>query len=164
MTMTPHPDDLLSAMLDDELDQQTERVVDRHLSDCAACRDELAQIDQVRRWLRELPPVPAPSGLVGGFIAHRRRANLRAASLGMAAAAVAVVTSLVFADPADVAGNGSAANGPRASEKQERTDSESRPERDGPRGIRSVQDVGGSGSSLADRVEDAARDLLDFFG
>jgi hypothetical protein len=68
-----HPDDLLSAHVDGELDAATEaRVVD-HLAGCAECRRAVAELDGARSLLRGLPPVDA-SPVIEGFLARHRRA------------------------------------------------------------------------------------------
>ena len=67
MTPCPEPRDLLSAYLDDELDQATRQTIARHLEECARCRADVEGQRQVKRFLAPgaalAPPVPA--GLAG---------------------------------------------------------------------------------------------------
>lgn len=86
----PHPDEDLSALLDDELSGAEEAAVWMHLDDCPSCREELARLDEARRRLRGLVPVPPPPGLdervrtrVRGFV----RQGALAAGLGALVAA-----------------------------------------------------------------------------
>lgn len=56
-----HPQDRLSAYLDDALDVASRTEVDRHLAACPACRSELASLRRIARGIAEeaAPPVPA---------------------------------------------------------------------------------------------------------
>jgi len=47
----------LSAYLDGELDPSEVRAVEAHLAGCAICREDLAALRQVKRWLGRLPEV-----------------------------------------------------------------------------------------------------------
>lgn len=86
-----HPDDLLSAHVDGELDAATEaRVVD-HVAGCAECRDAVAELDRARSLLRGLPPIDA-SPVIEGFLARHRRA----VRLGAGFVAVAGLVLLVL--------------------------------------------------------------------
>jgi len=99
-----HLGDALSALLDGELPPPMERGARAHLAGCPECVQELAAVDQARRWVRALPLVEPPFGfyermlldraqpMAGAFGARsalRRRAGL--AALGAAAAAVTVL-------------------------------------------------------------------------
>ena len=99
-----HLGDALSALLDGELPAPMERGARAHLAGCPECVQELAAVDQARRWVRALPLVEPPFGfyermlldraqpMAGAFGARstlRRRAGL--AALGAAAAAVTVL-------------------------------------------------------------------------
>jgi len=55
-----HPDDRLSAYLDDEVEAAERTEIDRHLASCARCRGELASLRRLSRSLAEesVPPVP----------------------------------------------------------------------------------------------------------
>jgi len=162
-----HAGELLSALLDDELDVDTAQAVDRHVGRCPECRRELTDIDEARRSLREAAPVIAPPGVITGVVTRRRRATRRGTTLGFAAAAAAAVISLVFADPATV-GSSTAQVG--AGQKAEQ---EARSSRDRPSNIRRAELLAAAGNaaaadesrpSFADRAEEAVRDLLEFFG
>lgn len=59
-----HPDDRLSAFLDDELAEADAIEVARHVAACSSCQDELDALRATRDALRRLPAVPAPSSLL----------------------------------------------------------------------------------------------------
>jgi anti-sigma factor RsiW len=67
-----HPDDLLSAHVDGELDPATDAWVQDHLAGCPDCRRSAAELTEARALLRGLPPVDA-SPLIEGFLARHRR-------------------------------------------------------------------------------------------
>lgn len=58
-----HPDELLSAFLDDELDEPDASQVTHHLATCDTCLAELDGLRQARAALRGLPDIPPPSSL-----------------------------------------------------------------------------------------------------
>lgn len=60
-----HPTELLSAYLDDELPVEERSRVDRHLADCAACRNELESLWVLSTALREEKTPEVPPGLAG---------------------------------------------------------------------------------------------------
>ncbi|HEX2040182.1 MAG TPA: zf-HC2 domain-containing protein [Acidimicrobiales bacterium] len=80
-----HLGDAISALLDGELSAEEEAVVRAHLDECAACREELAAVERVRRLVRGLPVVERRA---------RRRGPSRVAAV--AAGAVAAAASIVF--------------------------------------------------------------------
>ncbi len=95
--MTPHfpggehPDDVLSAYLDDELAPAARREVETHLTRCAECRAELDDVAAVRRAIRILPVHGAPRPLVGTAPrATTRRGQVAWAAVAAVAAAVAM--------------------------------------------------------------------------
>jgi len=71
MTALPPPDsfELLSAYLDGELTEAERAQVDDLLAKSPAHREELARVDQVRTWVRALPPVEPPDGFLDRAIA-----------------------------------------------------------------------------------------------
>lgn len=73
-----HPDDLLSAFLDDELDESSASRVTRHLADCPQCERELDGLRQARTALRALPNVDAPARLFEAVPGEAVRAGSRA--------------------------------------------------------------------------------------
>ncbi|MFP5576628.1 MAG: zf-HC2 domain-containing protein [Acidimicrobiia bacterium] len=80
-----HPDDLLSAHVDGELDPAEDAWVVDHLEGCAACRQSVGDLVEARALLRGLPPVDG-SPLIEGFLArHRRGVRLGAAFVAVAA-------------------------------------------------------------------------------
>lgn len=58
-----HADDRLSALLDDELDDDEALDVTRHVADCGRCLSELEEIRRSRAALRSLPAVDPPGDL-----------------------------------------------------------------------------------------------------
>ena len=105
-----HPDDLLSAFLDDELDEATASRVTRHLADCPSCLDELEGLRDARAALRALPDVgPPPSSVfaaVPGAAAHAdssTRTRLAAAGvLTLLTAVLATAFVLGAGEPGEV--------------------------------------------------------------
>ena len=57
----PHLDDALSALLDGELGDDEAARARSHLAGCPLCGTEMAEVGQVREWLRSLPPVEPPA-------------------------------------------------------------------------------------------------------
>lgn len=49
--------ELLSTYIDDELSQADTRAVEEHISDCAACAETLANLNQVVGMMADIPPV-----------------------------------------------------------------------------------------------------------
>lgn len=89
MTPGDHPSALLSAFLDDELDDGLAAWVTRHLARCRACLEELEQLRAARSALRGLPDVRLPESLMAGVasaardatsVTRRRRRRLVAAA------------------------------------------------------------------------------------
>jgi Putative zinc-finger len=91
-----HPDDLLSAHVDGELDPATDaRVVD-HLAWCAPCRRAAAALTEARAMLRSLPVVDA-SPVIEGLLARHRRVVRLGARFVAAAAVVLLALGLTAA-------------------------------------------------------------------
>ncbi|MDZ7674283.1 MAG: zf-HC2 domain-containing protein [Acidimicrobiales bacterium] len=67
-----HAGDLVSALLDGELDADTAAAVEAHLEDCPSCGRIAEEAAAARSWLAELPVVDA-TPVVENAIAHRRR-------------------------------------------------------------------------------------------
>jgi hypothetical protein len=59
-------DDLLSALVDEQLTPQQHSQVNAHLSTCAECQDRLEEFRSVKALLRVLPDVPPPRDFVLG--------------------------------------------------------------------------------------------------
>ncbi|HZQ26460.1 MAG TPA: zf-HC2 domain-containing protein [Acidimicrobiales bacterium] len=87
--MIEHLGDRISALLDGELTLAESAVARSHLATCPTCQAELAATDQVRGWVRALPPVDPPTPVIPLAAAQRRRAPF--AAVAAAAAAVAAV-------------------------------------------------------------------------
>ncbi len=68
-TPSGHLGDALSALLDGELGDAAAAAARAHLATCSMCETELAEIDQARSWLRDLPPVEPPADFVEHLIA-----------------------------------------------------------------------------------------------
>lgn len=92
-----HPDDLLSAFLDDELDEPDASHVTRHLAVCDACLTELDGLRQARAALRGLPDIAAPSALFATIPDVAARAGSRdrgrRAATGVAAGLAALLVA-----------------------------------------------------------------------
>ena len=102
--LTPPPEDwreLLSALLDGELDPATEARVRDLLAGSPDAQDELAALVQVRTALRDLPPVDPPFGFYERLLRPARRPSHIGAKVGGAlAAAAAAVVLIVGITPA----------------------------------------------------------------
>lgn len=104
MSEAAHPGDLLSALVDGELDSTTAAHVRWHLEACAACAVELDGIRVVRRELRLLPAVEPPVPLLELEARRREREARRArrTTAWQAVAAVALAVALLPGARADV--------------------------------------------------------------
>ena len=95
-----HPDDTLSAYLDDELAPAARREVETHLARCPECRAELDEVAAARRAIRILPVHGAPRPLVR----TAPRATVRRGRAAWAAvAAVAAAVAMFLPREPDVA-------------------------------------------------------------
>jgi anti-sigma factor RsiW len=68
----------LSAYVDDELSRSERRKLESHLAGCAACRESLEEIQELRKTFQSLPPVAVGfdlAPLVQGRLAHGKREN-----------------------------------------------------------------------------------------
>lgn len=99
----------LSAYLDGELIRAERVAVETHLRHCPVCRRDLAELEQVRAWLRALPEVEPPPGVLDDVLRRVARPSSAAQMVrgwlrgvfrrpAVAAAAVLVV-GLVIALP-----------------------------------------------------------------
>jgi tetratricopeptide (TPR) repeat protein len=97
----------LAAYLDAELSLPDRARLEEHLSHCAACRQELAELEQLEGLLAELSPVPAPPQLLS-FTMARARGELQparrvsatwSAAVGAAAAVLLIVLQLGVYNP-----------------------------------------------------------------
>jgi hypothetical protein len=143
-----HPGELLSALLDHELDPDTSRSVGRHVSACTTCAAELDGLGRARDALRGDAVVAAPAGFIDRLIQERHRADRRGVALASVAAGLVVVAGLAAAEPLDPP----APAEPEAVHDDGIVRLESRP----------VDEEGDEGRSLGDRAYSAAADLLDF--
>src|SRR4051794_38035441 len=111
MSMSGHLGDLLSALLDGELEYGEAAGARAHLQGCPFCRAELEATATTRALVRGLPMIDPPAGLIEGVLlqpanviplgaardrgaVHRRLARPLAALGGVAAAAAVIVLSL----------------------------------------------------------------------
>lgn len=92
-----HPDERLSAFLDDELDEADALQVTRHLATCERCLDELDGLRAARAALRGLPDIPPPSALFASVPVAAAQAGSRdrgrRAATGVAAGIAALLTA-----------------------------------------------------------------------
>ena len=95
---SPHPGDLLSALLDGELNDGEARAVRAHLETCAGCRRELDYVGAARTLLRGLPAVDPPFGFLERMLSHRNRWARAAVGL-LAAGAAASIAVVALAAP-----------------------------------------------------------------
>ncbi|HEX9888769.1 MAG TPA: zf-HC2 domain-containing protein [Nitriliruptorales bacterium] len=85
-----HEEERLSALLDDELDNEDALKVTRHLAQCESCMAELEELRSMRSALRHLPAVEPPPILFDGVATAAATYDLAARrSRRMVAAAVA---------------------------------------------------------------------------
>lgn len=76
LTFGDHPSALLSAFLDDELDDGLAAWVTRHLARCVACLEELEQLRAARSALRGLPDIRLPESLLAGVATAAEDASI----------------------------------------------------------------------------------------
>lgn len=93
-----HPNDLLSAYLDGELDSADHKEVASHLQGCASCSADLAGVSRVRGWIRGLPVEEPPIPLLPAL----RSPRWAWAAASVAAAALAVGLVVTPAQPVDL--------------------------------------------------------------
>lgn len=99
-----HPRLLLSAFLDDELDEGTATWVTRHVVACTGCAAELGRLREARNALRGLPDIDLPSAVLAEVATSaqqagqegRRSRRRRLASAGIAGA-LALLLGVAFA-------------------------------------------------------------------
>jgi anti-sigma factor RsiW len=63
MNSETHPDELLAWYVNGTLDGSERAAVERHLRDCARCRDEAAFLDALRRGVKEIGRADEPGDL-----------------------------------------------------------------------------------------------------
>jgi anti-sigma factor RsiW len=88
--------DLLSALLDGELEPASAEVAREHIAACPACEAELAATTATREVLRRLPSLDAPEGMIRQF---RRRESMQRSLSWLAASAAAVAVFAFVASP-----------------------------------------------------------------
>jgi len=98
--MNGHPGDILSALLDGELDAVEAARVHEHLEACADCRAELEAVGAARTWVRGLPPVEPPFGFYERMLGPVRR-WARAGVAALAAGAAASVAVVALSTPGE---------------------------------------------------------------
>ena len=93
-----HPDELLSAHLDGELDDVERRRVADHVAECDRCRREMSELAEARALVRSLPLLELPLGLTETLgAAPKSTVGRRAAAWIGAAAAVAAAAFITAA-------------------------------------------------------------------
>jgi anti-sigma factor RsiW len=94
--------DLISAFLDDELDEPRAMDVTRHLADCDACLAELADLRRTRDALRRWAATPAPVVPLGGIqrpgLVRKVSRGLQLASAGLVATVALVALAYVLGE------------------------------------------------------------------
>lgn len=88
-----HPDDRLSAFLDDELPEDDAIAVARHVADCDSCQDLLDELRATRDALRRLPDVAPPSSLLAQVPDAAERRERRGRRVAVAAVCASVGAS-----------------------------------------------------------------------
>ncbi|HVF73439.1 MAG TPA: zf-HC2 domain-containing protein [Acidimicrobiales bacterium] len=89
--------ELLSALADGELSPAEESEVLAHLAGCADCAAELADLQRVRRAVRDLPWLDPPAVLVGESSAGARDSPTRTRGAAAAGAVLAAAAAMLFA-------------------------------------------------------------------
>ena len=98
-----HPDELLSAHLDGELDEVERRRVGRHLAECDRCRTELEDLARARAAVRSLPLLELPldvaelAGIPAPAIPLRRRPGAWIGAAAAAAVAAFITVAAIIA-------------------------------------------------------------------
>ncbi|MDQ1396622.1 MAG: hypothetical protein QOG64_1881 [Acidimicrobiaceae bacterium] len=101
-----HLGDLISALLDGELDPVEQAAARDHLQGCAACQTELQATSRAKAMVRALPMLDPPFGVIEPILVPARPGSRRAAggrprrapvvlAAGAAAAAAVVLLSIV---------------------------------------------------------------------
>jgi anti-sigma factor RsiW len=88
-----HPEDDLSAFLDDELPEDAALAVARHVADCGHCQRELDDLRATRDALRKLPNVAPPSSLLHEVPTAARRRERHGRRVAVAATCVSLGVS-----------------------------------------------------------------------
>lgn len=89
-----HPEELLADFVDGALEADDRTRVERHVSTCERCREEVALAGRARRALSELPEVAVPPGL---DLAVRREARRSPSRRGWAIAGAAAAAAVILA-------------------------------------------------------------------
>ena len=113
------PTELLSTWLDRQVEPTEAEPLERHLAECGACRDELAELGAVRNLLRSLPDVPPPRSFALAPPVESARFS-RFLPWTRGAAAIAAAVFVVFLS-LDLLGAGSANGVPLPRFLQNRT-------------------------------------------
>lgn len=100
--------EILSALLDGELDAEQRRYVYEHLRECQACREAAEEFGAIKGMISELPRLVAPEGFVSRALAPTRTSRRRAVASaairgrrrwivgGAAGAAIAITLAGLF--------------------------------------------------------------------
>ena len=104
--------EILSALIDGELDVEERRYVHEHLQECAACREASEEFGHIHGVVGELPRLVAPAAFVSRVMEPRRSPSVRSigaalmsgrrrwAIVGSAVAAIAITVAGLVAEPA----------------------------------------------------------------
>ena len=69
--------EILSALIDGELDADERRYVHEHLQECAPCREAAEEFGHIHGVVGELPRLIAPAAFVSDVMEPRRRRSVR---------------------------------------------------------------------------------------
>lgn len=69
--------EILSALIDGELDADERRYVHEHLQECSACREAAEEFGHIQGIVGELPRLVAPAAFVSDVMEPRRRPDAR---------------------------------------------------------------------------------------
>jgi anti-sigma factor RsiW len=89
--------EILSALLDGELDSEQRRYVHEHLRECDACREAAEEFGAIKGMVTELPRLVAPEAFVSGALAPARTSRVRWVVGAIVAAAIAITLGGLFA-------------------------------------------------------------------
>jgi anti-sigma factor RsiW len=109
--------EILSALIDGELDVDERRMVHEHLQECAACRETVEEFTHIHGLVGELPRLVAPEAFVTDVVERPRRrpvatqvasaawsGNRRWIAVGVAATAIGIsLAGLAVPPPANEA-------------------------------------------------------------
>jgi hypothetical protein len=109
-----HPEELLAAYVDGELNAADRRAVEAHAASCAVCTEELALARRAVAALGALDDVPAPAGLATPAIQRAKPEARWVRRLGWAAAGTAAAAVIALFAVTQLGGGTAADLGPQS--------------------------------------------------